>query len=133
MKRSKFRAYIFSLNKMLPVLSINYFEKGGLKSVRVLGYDKEFEIGDFEIMENTDIKDSNNTAIYEGDIIKIEHGSNAFLYYKIIFNDLKQSFDLELLKTENITSNISLKYSWVQDLENVYIIGNIFENQEFLI
>lgn len=133
MKRSKFRAYIFPLNKILPVLSINYFEKGGLKSVRVLGYDKEFEIDDFEIMENTDIKDSNNTDIYEGDIIKIEHGSNAFLYYKIIFNDLNQAFELELLKTENITSNISLKYSWVQDLENVYIIGNIFENQEFSI
>lgn len=128
MKDIKFRAYIKKLNWVVNVERINF----DCKTVEVdlsegNGDTSEYDFNEVELMQYTGLKDDNDVAIFEGDIIKQDGWPDIF--YLTIFKDCKYiakkigHHDGDIFTQRDI------------DLDAVLwpvIIGNKYDNPELL-
>lgn len=145
MKEIKFRAWDKDNSKMVDVVSYekNYETKEGHYDLAWRNaYENEnfltygMKIGEeCEVMQYVGLKDKHAKEIYEGDIVKI-------LSYKLIVYNGKHSYntiDIMLGGKERILYGFyleSLCGNWQLDiavhLDEIEIIGNIYENPELL-
>ena len=94
---------------------------------------EDFEYNDItdkaEIMQYTGLHDKNGKEIYEGDIVKIAgdyelYGTNAGEMYEVYF-----AYGGFRLKPKY---NSKARGYWLEDDNEVEVIGNVFENKELL-
>lgn len=121
----KFRAWDKVNKKLKQVYSIDFDENGEIQSIKD-EYTKPnevyamFEVGYFELMQSTGLKDKNGVEIYEGDIIKNSYDE----IYTVKWFDA--SFYLEE------KYNGGFDYHELHFEDNKKVIGNIYENPELL-
>lgn len=126
----KFRAWDKVNKKLKQVYSIDFDENGEIQSIKD-EYTKPnevyamFEIGYFELMQSTGLKDKNGIEIYEGDIVQHSEKPNPFFSYpfKVI-----QARTGEW-RLDNFRCGTVLAFSNQDELE---VLGNIYENLELL-
>ncbi len=162
MRAIKFRAWQKYHKKMVEVTSISFDNTGEINGVTTfvenqapqrINY-RDGLLGGFflkddrgmvlELMQFTGLKDINGGEIFEGDIVKIDDYFNGKMKAKVIFE--KGSFGfvgidrriIDLVRDNWNDDFLSTSYlSWAydhpdNDLSNVIIIGNIYENPELL-
>ena len=122
----KFRAWDKLNNEMYVVEQIN-FNRGEFESI---GYGITFlrEAGKVELMQSTGLKDKNGKEIFEGDVLAIETDEGV-TNLKVFWDEKHALFMFESKKY----NEKDLLAELVED--NIYpfeIIGNIYENPEFL-
>ena len=81
----------------------------------------------YTLMQYTDIKDSNGTEIYEGDIVKIEDQFGDDIIGRVIYDETTAGYVFHKGNERNY-------FQMTLDLESYvyYVIGNIYENTELL-
>ena len=87
--------------------------------------DLDQKFGKYYIMQYTGLKDKNGIEVYEGDIVKYKYTSREQIA-EIKYNKEKLGFDFADNKV-----NLSYAYNFRQ-INNIEVIGNIYENQELL-
>lgn len=120
----KFRAWDRLTGKMFPVGIIDcsiqavYIEEpNGLDSCR--------NFDEIELMQSTGLKDKNGKKIYDGDVLKTSDGELA----KVVWNKELACWEAEFLSEIVDLSEVADVKSNRSDCE---IVGNIYENTEFL-
>ena len=152
MREIKFRVYDIKCNTMLNVDSLFISEQMFRAENK-----NEYDVFNFnsdcysDVMQYIGLKDSKGVEIYEGDIALLP-ASNGVYYMeakfdrvaKVIFDENNSSFRFILLrekcesnrKKAKINSMGSAVYSFVDldcyGVEQIEIIGNIYENPELL-
>lgn len=83
----------------------------------------------FELMLSTGLKDTNNTEIYEGDIVEFRYPYDKRIKTrgKIVRNDDKACFGISMKET---TEQYELYRVTAENY--LTVIGNVFENSELL-
>lgn len=119
MREIKFRAWDKLNKEMFNVESINFQERKVYRDI--VSYRK---FNDIELMQYTGLKDKNNKEIYEGDIVKLRnnHGMGVVKYY-----DEWGAFVIEYTKPKPLVV-LGMNYY----IEDIKILGNIYENSELL-
>ena len=123
----KFRAWDKKLKEMFEVSFIDFDTK-----LIGLNIDLEIIIFDFDdviLMQLTGLLDKNGVEIFEGDVVQFEdcYTESDFLYInKGIIEWSQGSF------TVANRDSVSMEDLLDGDLLDVTIIGNIYENKEFL-
>lgn len=113
----KFRAWCEKLGMVCNVLSIDFLNKDVL-----VVYDETranqlvLHEGEFELLQFTGLFDKQGVEVYEGDIVKIRYVSRPI---EVIYSTILASF---LIGNEH-------RFTALQDIE---VIGNIYENRELL-
>lgn len=147
MREIKFRAYIKSIKKILPVIDISFGVDGLISDIQVSGCGEEgcrtcndfYESDDFIIMQYTGLKDTYDKEIYEGDIVYghyIEYDpyfdkDNTHIFtsdIKYINNSFKVNRDT--VNEEGRIRNYGYLHEW--DNQRVAVIGNIYDTPEYL-
>ena len=126
----KFRAWDKKLQTMLDVSLID-FKKGVLVGEHwKFGETNFMSFDEIELMQSTGLKDKNGKEIFEGDILRVtdEHSWLEVVSY---------SQEKAMFVTEEINREFKVPESPLYDLFNTNIfkfkiIGNIYENPEFL-
>ena len=120
----KFRVWDRLTGKMFPVGIIDcsiqavYIEEpNGLDSCR--------NFDEIELMQSTGLKDKNGKKIYDGDVLKTSDGELA----KVVWNKELACWEAEFLSEIVDLSEVADVKSNRSDCE---IVGNIYENTEFL-
>ncbi|MFL8969327.1 YopX family protein [Helcococcus kunzii] len=118
----KFRAWHKSTELMDEVIIIDFYnEKIGIlyadpviqgESVKIYSFDEVV------LMQSTGLKDKNGEEIFEGDILKGDDGE--FFYNSVVFDKEKAIF----MRSDSIEL-------W-ENVEELEVIGNIYENPELL-
>lgn len=119
MKEIKFRVWDKVREKMFKPQAISFNTQTLLPfAVSVPG--RSWEPAEkFVLLQWTGLSDDKGTDVYEGDYIKI-----SSMIYKVIWNSSTASFDL-------VKPGTSLNRS-ISDVGNGYIVGNQYQNAEFL-
>lgn len=79
---------------------------------------RELEEEQYELMQSTGLKDKNGVEIFEGDILKGDDGE--VFYNSVVFDKEKAIF----MRSDSIEL-------W-ENVEELEVIGNIYENPELL-
>jgi len=122
MREIKFRG--FEHNKMIYNPCLSDFENGSAIEIN-----PAIRFYEGILMQYTGLKDKNGKEIYEGDIIKIPndydtYGQMAGEEREIIFGE--GGFRLKPKWNKNARG------LWLEDVEDLIIIGNIYENPGLL-
>ena len=148
MRSIKFRAWIYHLNKMMPVKEIDFddFMSSVMVEINSERHEQMFfentDSPDCELMQSTGLKDKNGKEIYEGDIVRIdfnkaentniehspEHGRYAYEDGVIKWYQEYASFMYDGF--HNFGTDYEMFGEEMTDLYEV--IGNIYENKELL-
>ena len=131
MREIKFRVWDTENKEMLRVQELD-FEctfYGGRLSIRTEQYNDYFDIEDMILMQYTGLHDKNGKEIYEGDIVRIPndyelYGTNAGEAYEVYF-----AYGGFRLKPKY---NSKARGYWLEDDNEIEIIGNIYESKELL-
>lgn len=150
MREIKFRVWDTENKEMLRVQELDFEDTfyGGRLSIRTEQYNDYFDIEDMILMQYTGLHDKNGKEIYEGDIVKRslydakEHRIFFEDFYQIVFE--KGAFQYKGIK-EYYIDKTGKKYGEMDkiywqylgsnfgvDIENIEVIGNIYENKELL-
>ena len=120
----KFRAWDRLTGKMFPVGIIDcsiqavYIEEpNGLDSCR--------NFDEIELMQSTGLKDENGREIYEGDVLQTHDGELS----KVVWNKYLGCWEVEFLsEIVDLSEGADVK----SNRSDCEIVGNIYENPEFL-
>lgn len=131
MRTIKFRAWDNENNQMLDVQELNFEDcfYGGEMQIKTTMYNDYFDCREMPLMQYTGLHDKNEKEIYEGDIIRIPddyelYGTNAGEAYEVYF-----AYGGFRLKPKY---NSKARGYWLEDDNEIEIIGNIYENKELL-
>lgn len=122
----KFRAWLKSLKWMCDVTNISFDSK--LVDICQQGDTERcteisVEFDEIELMQSTGLKDKNGKEIFEGDVVLVLDSP-----YTVFYNIKEGSYQLEPHDERwviDYMSNFSSE-------ENFEIVGNIYENKEYL-
>lgn len=119
MREIKYRAWEKNLKQIIPVYNIN-FESKQINTGSAWRFFDEIEL-----MQYTGLKDRNGNEIFEGDILL---GVKNFKVtpIKILWNKDKCFYQMSFLNDfdiKNLTKN---------DIDNSIVIGNVYENKDFI-
>ncbi|MGM7637538.1 YopX family protein [Bacillus sp. Hm123] len=130
----KFRAYIKSIRKILPVIDISFDVDGLISDIQVAGCGNAgcrtcndyYESDDFIIMQYTGLKDANGTDIYEGDVIGREKDDSELR----VSHHVVGWYDTGFMGKQicSYGSLIGLEY-WTQGENSYVVIGNVYEKE----
>ena len=133
-RKIEFRAWFKEEKKMYGVSEI-HFSLEGIKYIVCCDletYDRPYfyvDLKDIELIQYTGLKDTNGVKIFEGDIVQINddwdtYGMNAGEKYEIYF----YAGGFRCKPKYNAKS----KGYWLDDGNDVVVLGNIYENPELL-
>lgn len=96
-------------------------------------YDPVLFPGQYELMEYTGLDDTNGVEIYEGDIVKITLMNHETFsgYVKCFSDEGYPAFDLYQVN-EAFYFDSNILSTVMNDGSEVEVIGNIYENPQFL-
>ena len=136
----KFRAWDKVNKKLKQVYSINFDKNGEIESIKEEYTEPNeiyamFDIGYFELMQSTGLKDINGTEIYEGDIVKVlvqdiepkimeDKTHIGVVFYK------QGTFDIKISKDTYLGI---IPQMYMSDINCVFeILGNKYQYPELL-
>lgn len=130
----KFRAWDKVNKKLKQVYSINFDKNGEIESIKEEYTEPNemyamFDIGYFELMQSTGLKDKNGVEIYEGDIVEFKYPYDKRIKTKgvIVWNDNKACFGISMKET---TEQYELYRITAENY--LTVIGNVHQNPELL-
>ncbi|MGM0217674.1 YopX family protein [Enterococcus sp. AZ126] len=127
MNEPKFRAYLKSINKVLPVCELSFRDNDDLP-IGVDGCEMWYRTDEVILMQSTGLKDKNGVEIFEGDVVKQTTGE--YSYVGAVEKDCYQFY------IDGINPFDSYSFDDVADTNNctadLIIIGNIHANPELL-
>ena len=138
MKKIIYKAFVESLNKLLPVVSIQFdFMKVEVAATHLEHIDTElFNFNQVDLIQNINQKDSEGKEIFEGDVVTwynplIETGERMT---GVVVYDTKQATykkcPINLYKANAGDGGYTgFEFRWY---DNVKVLGNIYENPELL-
>lgn len=122
--KPKFRALDRLTGKMFPVGIIDYsIQSVYIEEPNEMYCERDFD--DVELMQYTGLRDENGREIYDGDVLKTSDGELA----KVVWNKELACWEAEFLSEIVDLSEVADVKSNRSDCE---IVGNIYENTEFL-
>lgn len=117
---SKLRAWDKISKKMFPVMMVDFGQSYVMiEEINGLWCERDFD--EVELMQSIDLVDWEGVEVYEGDIVHA-YGEDTYLIGVIEYFD-----NAYCIKTKNGIYNLL----WT-NAEQYEIIGNIYENPEFL-
>ena len=130
----EFRAWLKKENKMVNVKSIHFGTKKIMYgySVNSQNYgNKTCKFEDCELMECTQLKDKNETKIFEGDILRLPSYLFDGELCVCVYHDTECGIGFELIESRKY--NIGHDYCILSDeWEDFEVVGNIYDNPELL-
>ncbi len=119
----KFRAYHHELGRMMSIsdmwFNVDSLGEIGLNDTIMNDY-ITVSPDEIELMQSTGLKDKNGKEIFEGDVVSIDTDEFDLLFVKY------ESGIYWLMDDEECVEHLSDYYKYVS------IVGNIYENPEFL-
>ena len=124
MREIKFRAFLKADGRIYEVLSVDFLNKEATLWDKETAVNFEAGFDEIELMQYIGMEDENGREIYEGDIIEfLENESGETWTAKIVFENLAfKALDVE---------DKCYEYDF-DDLTDIEILGNIYENPEIL-
>lgn len=132
MNKPKFRAYVKSINKVLPVCELSFRDNDDLP-IGVDGYEMWYRADEVILMQYTGYK-SKNVEIYSGYIFK--DPSRLEEYYFVVewvFSGWQFVTYLKSgSKAKGISHGMNQGYLEEFDLDEMLLVGNVHANPELL-
>lgn len=132
MREFKFRAWDRETKKMFIVMSLAKEEQAPFCLCRenIEDISIAIETETLDIMQFTGLLDKNGSEIYEGDFVKAFNEIWEIKYFLGAFNGIKMTGD-------QVGSHYGFdSFAWgnsnAMELDNVKVIGNIYENKNLL-
>lgn len=118
----KFRVWLPDIDQMLRVKALVFEED---KTRCVCGYSFDFYLEDENatIMQSTGLFDKNNKEIFEGDIVRVLDST-----YTVFYDNERGSYRL---KPHDNRWNVDYMSNFSHG-GNFEVVGNIYENKEYL-
>lgn len=125
----KFRAWDKVNKKLKQVYSINFDKNGEIESIKEEYTEPNeiyamFDIGYFELMQSTGLKDKDGTEIYEGDIVRYNRG--------VSYSVEKFPYSVKYIEGTFVLEHGFIQHNLFKNLEYVTVIGNVYENPDLL-
>lgn len=134
MRPIKFRAYDRLMKQMVNVKTLDFSPQGAECAVDYSDINGDID-GEWDLMEYTGLKDSEDVEIYEDDLVKIiaTDGDSFIAPVKYYADNDYPAFDIDeryvpdsWFFAANILSTV------IGDDSKIFVIGNIHENPELL-
>lgn len=81
-------------------------------------------VGEYELMQDTGLKDKSEKPIFKGDILRITREMGKADSWEVIFNEEKAKFEAKFLGNNSFIANREI---WLMD--NHEVTGNIYESE----
>lgn len=121
----KFRAWHRTWEEMGKVKRIRFDDEGNVTTVLFRGRDlgTNTHADEIELMQSTGLFDKNNTEIFEGDIVQVLDST-----YTVFYDNERGSYRL---KPHDDRWNVDYMSNFSHG-GNFEVVGNIYENKEYL-
>ena len=112
---------------IIPSVNSNMFTRESYNED--LGFENWYKVDQSTICQCTGLKDKNGNLIWENDVVKQfadcnELGNSLYFFYQIRWNNEYSAFEgYEIYTKETVL---------FPDLEDIEVIGNIFDNPELI-
>lgn len=122
---ARYRAWHRTWEEMGKVKRIRFDDEGNVTTVLFRGRDlgTNTHADEIELMQTTGIFDKNNTEIFEGDIVRVLDST-----YTVFYDNERGSYRL---KPHDDRWNVDYMSNFSHG-GNFEVVGNIYENKEYL-